>query len=162
MNQWKEDINTFLRLANEFNVRMIMIGGGAVNFHGYQRHSADVDFWIDMDPENLQKLISIFRQMGFKMDDFPEKVKSREQNISVKFSPEELTLELITQFSIGKSFDEAFADAEIACIDDHPVFRWRVLALEDLIESKLRASRPKDLLDIKEIRRINGLDTNSN
>ena len=25
----------------------LMVGGGAVNFHGYQRHSADVDFWIE-------------------------------------------------------------------------------------------------------------------
>lgn len=25
---------------------MMMVGGGTVNFYGYQRHSAAVDFWI--------------------------------------------------------------------------------------------------------------------
>ncbi len=34
---------------------MLMVGGGAVNFHGYQRHSIDVDFWIDTQKENLNK-----------------------------------------------------------------------------------------------------------
>jgi hypothetical protein len=33
---------------------MILVGGGAVNFHGFQRHSADIDFWIDVSEENLR------------------------------------------------------------------------------------------------------------
>ncbi len=45
--KWEESIDNFLKLANKYNVRMIMVGGGAVNFYGYQRHSADVDFWIE-------------------------------------------------------------------------------------------------------------------
>lgn len=43
---WKETIDEFLREASEEEVKMLLVGGGAVNFHGYQRHSADVDFWI--------------------------------------------------------------------------------------------------------------------
>ncbi len=34
---------------------MLMVVGGAVNFHSYQRHSADVDFWIETTPKNLSK-----------------------------------------------------------------------------------------------------------
>ncbi len=56
-NIWEHKIDTFVSLANHFSVRMIMVGGGAVNFHGYQRHSADVDFWIDTSEENLKNLI---------------------------------------------------------------------------------------------------------
>ena len=44
---WEKNIDEFISLANKHTVRMIMVGGGAVNFHGYQRHSADVDFWIE-------------------------------------------------------------------------------------------------------------------
>ena len=82
-----------------------MIGGGAVNFHGYQRHSAAVDFWIDTHEENLQKLVIVFRDMGFCLEDFSKDVKEEKQNISMKFSPEDLNLELITKFHISKSFD---------------------------------------------------------
>lgn len=52
-----------------------MVGGGAVNFHGYQRHSADVDFWIDIRSENLAQLKLALNEMGYAFDDFPEEVK---------------------------------------------------------------------------------------
>ena len=42
-----EDVWMFISLAQKHNVEMLLVGGGAVNFYGYQRHSADVDFWID-------------------------------------------------------------------------------------------------------------------
>ena len=48
-----EDVWMFISLAQKHNVEMLMVGGGAVNFYGYQRHSADVDFWIDTTPSNL-------------------------------------------------------------------------------------------------------------
>lgn len=47
MQQWDDNIRIFISLAEKHGVRMLMVGGGAVNFHGYQRHSADVDFWIE-------------------------------------------------------------------------------------------------------------------
>lgn len=133
---------------------MILVGGGAVNFHGYQRHSADVDFWIDTKQENLNRLIKVFSDMDFDITSVPEKVKNQEQNISIKFSPVGLDLELITKFEIGKSFDEAYEDAEEVEVKDNPLRRWRVLNLDDLITSKERAARPKDLLDIMELKKI--------
>lgn len=47
-----------------------MVGGGAVNFYGYQRHSADVDFWIDTTSENLVALRDTLNDMGYEFDDF--------------------------------------------------------------------------------------------
>ncbi len=132
---------------------MLLIGGGAVNFHGYQRHSADVDFWIKTDEENLSRLVLVFKEMGFELDSFPEDVKQKNKNISVKFSPDDLDLELITRFEIGKSFEEAYDDSETAEIAGFPLRRWRVLNFEDLIESKRMAARPKDLLDIEQLKR---------
>lgn len=39
---------------------MLMVGGGAVNFYGYQRHSADVGFWIEVSLQNLLKIKNCF------------------------------------------------------------------------------------------------------
>ena len=152
---WEKNIDEFISLSNKHNVRMIMVGGGAVNFHGYQRHSADVDFWIETTDANFRKLLVVFNEMEYVINDFPEKVKRKEQNISVKFSPYDLDLELITNFSINKSFEEAFRDSEKVTVNNKTFLSWRVLSLEDLITSKVKANRPKDLLDIQQLRAIN-------
>lgn len=152
---WEENINSFVSLANKHQVRMLMVGGSAVNFHGYQRHSADVDFWIETTDENFKNLLLVFKEMGFEIEDFPLAVRQQQQNISVKFSPLDLDLELITNFSVNKSFSEAYNDSEVSEVNDNTFLRWNVLSLEDLISSKIKANRPKDLLDIQQLREIN-------
>lgn len=152
--EWKESIDQFIFLANKKGVRMLMVGGGAVNFHGYQRHSADVDFWIETTHKNLQNLATVFTEMGYEIEQFPDAVKDQFQNISVKFSPADLDLELITKFEIGKSFNEAFQEAISVEISVNPILRWKVLSWDDLLESKRRAARPKDLLDIQQLKSL--------
>jgi predicted nucleotidyltransferase len=154
IENWDNEIIQFLTLCTKYNVRMVMVGGGAVNFHGYQRHSSDVDFWIDILPENLENLRKVLVDMGYTLKDFPESVKLAEQNISLKFTPTSLNIELITCFSINKSFNAAFEEAEKVDIDGNSVVRWRVLNFDDLVTSKTKSARPKDLLDIQELIRI--------
>ncbi len=151
MKRWQDKIEGFIRLCNAHDVRMLMVGGGAVNFYGYQRHSADVDFWIDMSPKNLEKLLSVFHEMDYDLEDFPEEVKQKRQNISVKFSPLDLDLELITNFSVNKSFDRAYGDSKIVSREDDPELKWHILSFDDLITSKIKSGRPKDLLDVQEL-----------
>ncbi|MAN28574.1 MULTISPECIES: nucleotidyl transferase AbiEii/AbiGii toxin family protein [Mesonia] len=151
---WKKQIDNFIYLAYKYEVKMLMVGGGAVNFHGYQRHSADVDFWIETSENNFDKLCKVFNEMGYEIDSFPKEVKNKKKNISVKFSPEDLNLELITNFSSFKTFDEAYQNSELVEINKSQVLKWRVLSYEDLIASKLRSQRPKDLLDIQQLKEI--------
>ncbi len=153
---WKSKIDQFLFLAEKYKVRMLLVGGGAVNFHGYQRHSADVDFWISTSTENLNNLTQVFQEMGCDISTFPSEVKNQEQNISVKFSPADLDLELITKFEIGKSFEQAYNESEKVVVKKQNLLKWNVLNYNDLIESKRRAARPKDLLDIIQLKEIHG------
>ena len=127
---WDNNIRDFIRGCKKHEVKIIMVGGGAVNFHGYQRHSADVDFWLEPVAENFKKLILVFQEMGFEIDDFPKKVKEQQQNISIKFTPSILNLEIITNFSVNKPFAKAFEEAVQVKKDG---LEWRVLSFEDLI-----------------------------
>jgi hypothetical protein len=92
--------------------------------------------------------------MGYEVNDFPESVKNQEQNISMKFSPTSIAIELITRFSVNRSFDQAYNEAEIAQVEGYPLLKWNVLNFDDLITSKIKSSRPKDLLDIQELKRL--------
>ena len=153
--EFDDKVQTFIELANKHDVKMLMVGGGAVNFHGYQRHSTDVDFWIDIRQENLDNLKIVLNEMGYAFNAFPEDVKRAEQNISIKISPIQ-EIELITRFNPGKTFDEAFSNAEVAMINSLEIAKYRVLAYEDLINSKIKSSRPKDLLDIQQLKLLRG------
>jgi hypothetical protein len=157
MENWDKEIKEFIVLSFKHNVRMLMVGGGAVNFHGYQRHSADIDFWIETTDENFRNLIQVFKAMDYEIEDFPPEVKNQMQNISLKFSPQSLNIELITRFSVNKSFEQAYLESELVEIDGVEFFKWRVLSLNDLITSKIKSGRPKDLLDIQQLTAINKL-----
>ena len=111
-------------------------------------------FGLILQKKNIANLIEVFQEMGFDISELPADVKNGDQNISIKFSPYQ-TLELISRFNPNKTFEEAWNDAVVGEIRDNNIARYRVLSLEDLVTSKIKSGRPKDLLDIQELQRIN-------
>ena len=152
--EFEKEVNEFLLEATRQNLNMLMVGGGAVNFHGYRRHSADVDFWIEPTKANFDKLLRVLQHLGYDIEQLPPAVLQMEQNVSINISPEQ-DLELITNFNPGKSFDACLKNASEASLSyqGKEVF-YKVLGLEELIDSKVKSGRPKDLLDIQELQRI--------
>ena len=47
MDVFDNELLRFWKIANQFNLRYIMIGGVATNLHGYQRTTADIDIWLE-------------------------------------------------------------------------------------------------------------------
>jgi hypothetical protein len=50
------DFKEFLRLLDAHRVEYLLIGGYAVNYHGYPRATTDMDIWIAVDPADLERL----------------------------------------------------------------------------------------------------------
>lgn len=150
--QFADVVKGFLRASDQHGLRLLLEGSGAVNFHGYQRHAADIDLWMDPDPDSFSKLLVVLRSLGYDNNTLPEAVLRHEQNISIKISPD-LEIELITRFDPGRNFQEAWERSVTGELAGLPVARYHVLDHEDLIASKLRSARPKDLLDVQELRR---------
>jgi len=148
-------IKAYLKVCNEHSVLQLLVGGGAVNYYGYKRHSADLDFWIDIRPQNVNNLLAALAKLGFEIDSIPPEVISGRQNLSIKASPD-LTLELITRFDPNKTFDEAYKSAQVAKYAQDELIVYKILDYQDLIMSKVKSGRPKDLLDIYELKRIRG------
>lgn len=153
--EFEDEVVEFFRSAEKFRLRFLMVGGAAVNFHGYRRHSADVDLWIEPAPANFEKLARVLKAMGYGDVEFPDQVLGAEQNISMKISPMQ-EIELITRFDPGCTFDEAWERSKVVEVSGFIIAKYHVLAYDDLIASKERSARPKDLLDILELRRIRG------
>lgn len=156
MMEWSEQVREFIVAATTHGVRMLMVGGGAVNWHGYKRHSADVDFWLERTAENLRNLRLAVNTIGYDIDEFPGSVHEGLQNVSLKFSPVDLDVELTTRFSVDRSFEEAYLRSVVVQGRGDKLHFWHVLAYEDLITSKVKSARPKDLLDVYELQRLRG------
>mgnify|MGYP006289827183 CR=1 FL=1 len=152
-SNFNREVYRFIEACQDYNVRMLLVGGSAVNFYGYKRHSADIDFWIDNHPSNMNKLLKALNELGFSISDLPEKVKLGDQNISIRISPD-LEIELITRFNPGKTFDDAYKESVGFETGQQKVLKWNIISYEDLIASKIKSGRPKDLLDVQELRRL--------
>lgn len=155
MDIFDEEILAFWRALHECNVRYIMVGGYAINLHGYQRFTGDLDIWLEDTIENRRALRKAFSKCN--MGDYP-------MIDHMQFVPgwtefhlnNGLRLDILVNMKglEGYTFDECLQLASIADIDDVSV---PFLHINQLIENKKVVNRPKDQIDVfalEEIRRI--------
>jgi hypothetical protein len=143
------DIREFLRLLHAHDVRYMIVGGEAVIFYGHARLTGDVDFFYDIDFDNVRRLYSA-------LDEFWA------GSVPGLTSPEELAAPgLIVQFGVppnridlmnridGVSFDEAWPARTVVSLDiGKHVVPVTYVGLDALIRNKKAAARPKDMDDL--------------
>jgi predicted nucleotidyltransferase len=141
----------YLKVIGEFNkneVEYMVVGGFAVNFHGYNRSTGDLDLWISKSETNLNRLSKAFNDLGFE---FTEDAKSElRENHIISFSEENAMVELMTRLNISQqiSFEEALAKADKRMVQEIEVI---VISFEDLKNEKARSKRYKDLDDLSKL-----------
>ena len=138
------DFNEFLRLLNSSRAKYLLIGGYAVNFHGYSRSTGDLDIWIARDPENAARVAAVLREFGFSGAQ-PDLLTAPNQILRMGVPP--LRLEILTSIS-GVDFEECYGRRILAEIGGCEV---SVIDLEDLKRNKRASGRAKDLADLDEL-----------
>lgn len=71
----------FLELLNREKVEYLIIGGAAMNVHGYARATGDLDIWYNPTQENFEKLLNAISAFGFD----PEPIKNTAFTIEKSF-----------------------------------------------------------------------------
>jgi len=134
-------------------VNYLTIGGFAVNIYGYGRNTGDIDIFIEDSIENRINLQKALKQSG--IGDF-ENIKTMQfvpgwTDITLNFN---LRLDIMTSVKglENTDFQELLKKAYIAEISGIPVY---FLDYESLIKAKKATNRPKDILDIEELEKIN-------
>ena len=134
-------------------VKYLTIGGFAVNIYGYGRNTGDIDIFIEDSLENRENLRLALKQSG--IGDF--KIICTMQfipgwtDITLNFN---LRLDIMTSVKglENSTFEQLLEKAYITEISDIPVY---FIDYENLIIAKKAANRPKDLLDIEELEKLN-------
>jgi hypothetical protein len=135
-------------------VQYIMVGGFATNLHGFSRTTADLDIWIKDNKDNRKKLGQVLKELN--LGDY-KNIETMDflagwSAISMSSGFE---LDIMTRLkSFGpENFEECYDTAPIAVIYDIPI---RFLHINHLIQEKKICGRPKDMLDIIELKKIKG------
>lgn len=148
-----EQIIAVWRYLSENNVNYLTIGGFAVNIYGYGRNTGDIDVFIEDTIINRNNLRKALKQAG--IGDF-ENLDTMQfipgwTDFTLNFN---LRLDIMTSVKglENKPFKTLLEKANIIDIDGIPVY---FIDYDSLIISKKAANRPKDLLDIEELEKIN-------
>ena len=134
-------------------VKYLTIGGLAVSIYGYGRNTGDIDIFIEDSIENRKNLREALKQLG--IGDF-ENINTMQfipgwTDITLNFN---LRLDIMTSVKglENSSFEQLLKQAYIVEISETPVY---FLDYNNLIKAKKAANRPKDILDIEELEKIN-------
>ena len=144
-------------------MQYVVVGGLATVLHGYARFTADIDLVINLNQAEAEKAIKVITSLGLKprapvdpMQFTDEKVREswiNDKNMLVfSFFDSDNPLMVLDVFVREPfPFEDMLNRAVYMDIGELTV---PVCAINDLIEMKKKAGRPKDLEDIKYLQSI--------
>lgn len=143
-------------------VRYLVVGGVAVNAHGYARATRDLDLVIQLGPQNVERALKALAELGFRptipepMEAFadPDKRKEwREQRNMEAFS---LNSDRFPLTPVDLLVEEPFDFDEVmkasSRVDLGIGVPVRIVDIQTLIHMKEKVGRPRDLDDIEHLR----------
>jgi hypothetical protein len=133
-----------LKLLNSSRVEYLVIGGYAVNYHGFPRATADLDVWISIDPKNAQRVAQVLHEFGFAQAEAETFLEPRKV---VRMGVPPVRLEILTSVS-GVEFADCYTRRVEADIDGIVV---NFIHLDDLKRNKQACGRLKDRLDLEQL-----------
>lgn len=160
MNIFDEYTFNLLTELNNNGVEYIVIGGYAVNFHGYRRTTGDIDLWIKPDnTENKNKILLSFRNLNVA-EDILAQLNELDFATPIVFidGEEPFKIDFITYIS-GVNFNDAWQQKTIAVLDGILI---PFIHLNHLILSKLTTGRPQDKIDIEKLQQIKAIKDKKN
>lgn len=157
-SHFSRDTTEFISLLDKHGVRYLIGGGESVIFHGHARLTGDVDFFFDRTDANARALFDAL--VEFWGGDVPNVASHDEllaEGLILQFGRPPNRIDLLNQIG-GVAFEEAWESRATAIIARQPEpIPVHFLGLDALIRSKEAAGRPRDLDDIKFLRRANDL-----
>lgn len=140
------DFKEFIASLNSEGVRYLLLGGYAVNYHGYHRFTGDIDFWLDTDRENAKRVSLALQRFGFSPAAVAPELFTEPNKVHM-FGRPPVRIDLLTGPS-GVEFDDCYSRRIVDTIDG---VELSIIGLDDLRRNKQASGRDKDLADLKKL-----------
>lgn len=157
-------LEAIVRALSGASVRYLVAGGLAVNAHGYQRLTHDIDLVIALDCDNILKAFEALRSIDYRPLVPITAEQFADPNMRQKWI-EEKGMQVLNFFSDQHretmldvfvyepfEFDAEYSNAMLGEL--YPGLSARFVSILTLIRMKERANRPRDLDDIQHLRWI--------
>lgn len=152
----------FKKLQDE-KFEYLVVGGMAVNFHGYSRITNDLDLIILLTEENIAKFVKVIKALNYKpkvpveLEDFiSEKnrknwIENKNMKVFSVYNPKNELEHIDILIVYNLDFNEAYKKKVVYRTQDIEV---PTISIQDLIKLKKEAGRKIDELDISVLTRI--------
>ena len=147
-----------LQVLTAWRVPFVVVGGHAVNFHGYLRATEDTDLLWIRSPATEAALLQALQDVGAKYigaEIDPATGVERTHAVTAAFVRAERLMMLCTRAGFVDLFDDVpgFPDVSVAAVHEAAVELdgVRYASLEWLRKLKQAAGRPKDMLDLENL-----------
>jgi hypothetical protein len=149
-----------ISIFNQYKLDYLVVGGHAVNIHGYLRASDDFDIWLHNTTANLARFRLVLKQIGLDKERIYELVHTlaRPNDRSVyRFNIEGYNIDFMLALAGIDDFEITLKNAVIVTLAEQQI---PFISLEDLIRAKKASNRLKDQLDVEMLLKIQELKEN--
>jgi hypothetical protein len=133
----------------------MLVGGYAVNFHGYERNTSDLDIWVKSTKENINRISYALNDLGFEHTAI-EQIKAFDLDkpflFHIGLSPNDIE---VFNFVTGVKYEDA--EPQKILFKYSPTLTVYFISIRDLVTNKMIAGRTKDKLDVEMLQRIQNL-----
>lgn len=145
-----KDFEDFVKLLNQHHVAYMIVGGYALAFHGKPRHTGDLDIWIQNSENNAENLVNVIKEFGLGSLGLTKADFLQEGYVTqIGYPP--LRIDILNSID-GVNFVDAFQNKLLINIDGLDI---NYIGLRDFIDNKIASGRSQDIVDLKEIKKIN-------
>jgi hypothetical protein len=138
-----------LSALNAHGAKYLVVGGYAVGAYTQPRATKDLDVFILCNAENSEAVFHALADFGAPIAGYtPSDFNDRRSYFQMGEPPWRVD---ILQVISGVAFEESWESRVYAVVNGK--FETPVISAEKLIQNKLAAGRPRDLLDVEEMRR---------
>lgn len=155
----------FKALNNE-KIKYLVVGGIAVNLHGYIRFTGDLDILLLLEKNNLAKMGKAMKKLGYT-ERLPVSISALSDQKTVKkwlkeknmkafsfFPPKSSPLQIDIIIEESLKFNNFLKKKSLKKISGVTI---PIVSIEDLIKMKRRADRVQDAIDLEALIKLKNL-----
>jgi hypothetical protein len=156
---------TVCTLLKKYEIPYVLIGGTAVALNGYFRMSTDdvgeliekpdIDIWYNPTYKNYFNILKVMEHLGYDIAKFKNEKSPNPKKSFFKLDFENFSLDILPTIKANLNFNDVYNRKKSIEINGELIYFMNHL---DLIMDKETNARKKDLIDIEELKKINGIN----